>query len=154
MSLETALTGLLGSQTGLDTVSNDLANASTTGFKSQTALFSAIYAANSHNPPGIGVQTKNLDTNFSQGDLIATGNPLDAAIQGDGFFVVSANGQQQYTRDGSFQLSSTGVLQTASGAAVTISSDQSSSSEYAIIGFTVPVTVSCAAARCSTVSAM
>jgi flagellar hook protein FlgE len=118
VSLETALTGLLGSQTGLDTVSNDLANASTTGFKSQTALFSAIYAANSHNTPGIGVQTKNLDTNFSQGDLIATGNPLDAAIQGDGFFVVSANGQQQYTRDGSFQLSSTGVLETSSGAAV------------------------------------
>jgi len=66
VSLETALTGLLGSQTGLDTVSNDLANASTTGFKSQTALFSAIYAANSHNTPGIGVQTKNLDTNFSK----------------------------------------------------------------------------------------
>ncbi len=118
MSLETALTGLLGSQTGLDTVSNDLANASTTGFKSQAALFSAIYAANSQNTPGIGVQTKNLDTNFSQGDLIATGNPLDAAIQGDGFFVVSSNGQQQYTRDGSFQLSSTGVLQTSSGAPV------------------------------------
>jgi len=118
VSLETALTGLLGSQTGLNTVSNDLANASTTGFKSQTALFSAIYAANSQNTPGIGVQTKNLDTDFSQGDLVPTGNPLDAAIQGNGFFVVSANGQQQYTRDGSFQLSSTGVLQTSSGASV------------------------------------
>lgn len=118
MSLQTALTGLLGAQTGLDTVSNDLANASTTGFKSQTALFADLYPAGSNNIPGIGVKTAALSSNFSQGGLVSTGNPLDAAIQGSGFFVTSQNGQQEYTRDGSFQLSTTGELQTTSGAPV------------------------------------
>jgi flagellar hook protein FlgE len=89
MSINTAASGLTAAQTGLDTVSNDLANASTTGFKNQTSLFSAIYAANQADLPGIGVQSAGIDTNFSQGNQVATGNVLDAAIQGDGFFVVN-----------------------------------------------------------------
>jgi flagellar hook protein FlgE len=118
MTLQTALSGLLGAQTGLNTVSNDLANASTTAFKSQTALFSDIYPANQSNVPGIGVATSSISSNFTQGNLVPTGNPLDAAIQGSGYFVVSQNGQQQYTRDGSFQLNGQGQLVTASGAQV------------------------------------
>jgi flagellar hook protein FlgE len=118
MSLETALSGLNGAQFGLDTVSNDLANASTTAFKSQTALFSDIYPADESNVAGIGVATSSIDSNFSQGNTTATGNPLDAAIQGNGFFTVSQNGEQQYTRDGSFTLNGDGQLITSTGATV------------------------------------
>lgn len=118
MSLQTALSGLLGAQTGLNTVSNDLANASTTGFKSQSALFSDLYPAGSSNVPGIGVATEAIASDFSQGAPVATGNPLDAAIEGSGFFITNQNGQQQYTRDGAFQLSTSGTLETLKGAPV------------------------------------
>jgi len=118
MSLQTAVSGLLGAQTGIDTTSNDLANASTTGFKSQTALFADVYPAGSSNVPGIGVTTSSLDSDFSQGDVTSTGNPLNVAIQGNGFFITNQDGEQEYTRDGSFQLSTTGELTTANGAPV------------------------------------
>jgi len=118
MSLQTGLSGINGAQTGLDTVSNDLANASTTAFKSQTALFADVYPANVTNTPGIGVATSSISSNLTQGDTVSTGNPLDAAIQGSGYFITSQNGQQEYTRDGSFQLSTTGQLITATGGAV------------------------------------
>jgi flagellar hook protein FlgE len=118
MTLQTALSGLLGAQTGLNTVSNDLANASTTAFKSQTALFEDMYPADASNVPGIGTTTEGISSDLTQGNLTATGNSLDAAIQGNGYFIVSNNGQQEYTRDGAFQLSSTGELETLNGQAV------------------------------------
>ncbi len=118
MTLQTALSGLLGAQTGLNTVSNDLANASTTAFKSQTALFEDVYPANATNTPGIGTATEGISSDLTQGNLTSTGNSLDAAIQGNGYFIVSNNGTQQYTRDGAFQLSSNGTLETLSGATV------------------------------------
>ena len=69
--------------------------------------------------PGLGVTTSAMDTDFSQGATVSTGNPLDAAIQGNGYFVVDQNGPQEYTRDGSFELNSAGELVSAStGAAV------------------------------------
>lgn len=117
MSLQTALTGLNGAQDGLNTVSNDLANASTTAFKSQTAEFSDIFPLGSSNVPGLGVTTSAIDTDFSQGAPVSTGNPLDALIQGNGFFVVSQNGTQNFTRDGQFQLSPSGELIAASNGA-------------------------------------
>ena len=115
MSINTAAAGLTAAQTGLDTTSNDLANASTDGFKSQTQLFSDLYAANESDVPGIGVQSAGIDSNFSQGSQVATGNDLDALVQGNGFFVVNNGGEQQYTRDGAFQLNSSGNLVTTSG---------------------------------------
>jgi flagellar hook protein FlgE len=118
MSLQTALSGLTGAQTALNTVSNDLANASTTAFKSQTALFEDVYPAGASNVPGIGTATQAISSDFTQGNLTPTGNPLDAAIQGNGYFVINSNGTQQYTRDGAFQLNSTGELTTLNGAAV------------------------------------
>ncbi|MBB5373737.1 flagellar hook protein FlgE [Acidocella aromatica] len=118
MTMQTALSGLLGAQTGLNTVSNDLANASTTAFKSQTALFEDVYPANATNMPGIGTATEGISSDLTQGNLTATGNSLDAAIQGNGYFIVSNNGTQQYTRDGAFQLSSNGTLETLNGATV------------------------------------
>lgn len=117
MSLQTALTGLNGAQDGLNTVSNDLANASTTAFKSQTAEFADIFPQGSSNVPGLGVTTSDIDTDFSQGAPVNTGNPLDALIQGNGFFVVSQNGTQNFTRDGQFQLSPAGQLISASNGA-------------------------------------
>ena len=62
------------------------------------------------NAPGIGTATEGISSDFTQGDLTATGNPLDAAIQGNGYFMVNSNGSQQYTRDGAFQLNSDGQL--------------------------------------------
>jgi len=118
MSLQTALSGLNAAQTGINALSNDLANASTTGFKSQTALFKDIYPSGEANQAGFGAETEAMDTDLSQGTPTATGNPLDAAIQGDGYFVISNNGTQQYTRDGAFQLSTSGVLETLSGSQV------------------------------------
>ena len=143
MSINTAASGLTAAQTGLDTVSNDLANASTTGFKNQSALFSAIYAANEPDLPGIGVQSAGIDTNFSQGSQVATGNSLDAAIQGDGFFVVKNDGQQQYTRDGAFQLNTSGELTNSSGA--TVLGYATNSTTGAPTGGLAPITVSTAA---------
>lgn len=118
MSLSTALSGLLGAQAGLDVASNDLANASTTGFKSGSALFQDIYAASGTAAPGLGTAQQAIQQNFSEGGLQSTGNPLDLAIQGNGFFAVSKDGQNFYTRDGAFQLSPSGQLQNASGASV------------------------------------
>jgi flagellar hook protein FlgE len=118
MTLQTALSGLLGAQTGLNTVSNDLANASSTAFKSQTALFEDVYPANATNTPGIGTATEGISSDLTQGNLTSTGNSLDAAIQGNGYFIVSNNGSQQYTRDGAFQLTSSGQLETLNGATV------------------------------------
>jgi flagellar hook protein FlgE len=115
MSINTAASGLTAAQAGLDTTSNDLANASTEGFKSQTQLFSDLYAANASDEPGIGVQSAGIDSNFSQGSQVATGNDLDALIQGSGFFVINNNGEQQYTRDGAFQLNAAGNLVTTAG---------------------------------------
>lgn len=118
MSLDTAFSGLTAAQTGLNVVSNNLANANTTGFKSQLALFSTIYPVGQANVPGLGVQSAGIDNNFTQGTDVQTGNSLDTAIQGDGFFAISSNGTTQYTRDGSFQLNSSGELVTAAGATV------------------------------------
>ncbi len=118
MSLNTALSGLLGAQQGLNIASNDLANASTTGFKSGSARFSDLYAAGGTNPTGQGVASQFVEQDFAQGNLQTTGNPLDLAIQGTGFFVVQKNGQNNYTRDGAFQLSPSGQLQGATGSAV------------------------------------
>ena len=137
MTLQTALSGLLGAQTALNTVSNNLANANTTGYKSQTALFESVFPANATNTPGIGTATEGISTDLTQGNLIATGNSLDAAIQGNGYFIVNNNGMQQYTRDGAFQLSKTGQLQTLNGASL-----QGYSNTNGVLGNTLgPITI-------------
>lgn len=118
MTLQTALSGLNAAQMGIDTTSNDLANASTTAFKSQTALFEDVYPANVSNVPGYGATLEGISTDLTEGNLTSTGNSLDAAIQGNGYFVVSNNGAQQYTRDGAFQMSSTGQLETLNNSSV------------------------------------
>jgi flagellar hook protein FlgE len=122
-SLLAGVTGLSASQDLLDVVGNNLANLNTTGFKSQTPLFSDLLyqtlspASSTSNGSGtnpiqlgFGTMTSTMDSNFNQGALNTTGNPLDAAIQGQGFFVANDGSQNLYTRAGAFSIDSAGYL--------------------------------------------
>ena len=123
-SLLTGASGLLAHQQKLDVVANNIANLNTTGFKSHNVVFSDLIYTNRSsavgssgpedggiNPTqiGNGVQVAEVSQNFNQGVLEATGSDFDFAIDGDGFFVVAGD-QQQYTRDGSFAIDSSGFL--------------------------------------------
>lgn len=103
MSLNTAVSGIKAAQSALNVTSNDLANASTTGFKSGTQRFADIYPSTA-NSAGLGVRTSSIERSFQQGNTETTSNPLDLAIQGNGYFVTKHNGVQRFTRDGQFQL--------------------------------------------------
>ena len=133
-SLYTAATGMDAQQTRLDVIANNLANASTTGFKKARADFQDLLSETirAATPPsaqggsqptplqvGLGVRTASTSRAFAQGDMIETKNPLDLAITGGGFFRIQrANGDLAYTRDGSFRLDSTGRLVTQLGEVV------------------------------------
>ena len=117
-SFLTALSGLSADTTALDVVGDNLANMNTQGFKANNVSFEdAMNDANASLQIGGGVGTTGTSRDFTQGNLETTGQPLDAAIQGNGFFVVQdpTSGQTQYTRDGSFNLNSTGQLVSAAG---------------------------------------
>jgi flagellar basal-body rod protein FlgG len=133
-SLNTAAAGMVAQQSNLDVISNNLANVNTTGFKGQKAKFAdliyqTIQAAtpaatgSSYTPNtsqiGLGATFSATSTNFAQGALTPTGNPLDLAIQGSGFFQVQLPGSGSsavgYTRDGSFTVDSNGLLVTTDG---------------------------------------
>src|SRR6187431_553367 len=98
MSFNIALTGLNAVNEQLNAVSNNIANAGTTGFKSSRAEFGSIYAGTQ----AMGVETLGLTQSISQGgSLVTTGRSLDLAISGGGFFVTKAsNGDLGYTRAG------------------------------------------------------
>ncbi len=130
-ALWSAKTGLDAQQTRMAVISNNLANANTTGFKRDRAVFEdLIYqnvrqvGANSSQetqlPSGLnigtGVRVVATEKLFSQGNINKTDNPLDVAIQGQGFFeILRPDGGVGYTRDGSFQLNSQGQIVTSSG---------------------------------------
>src|SRR5579862_1496598 len=130
-ALWAAKTGLDAQQTQMTVTANNLANVNTTGFKKSRAVFddllyqnlSQVGAATSQNtqaPTGLnvgtGVRVVATEKNYTQGNVNTTGNSLDLAIQGRGFFqVLQPNGQIAYTRDGSFQVNAQGQLVTASG---------------------------------------
>src|SRR5580658_5385 len=123
MSLSIELTGLQAAQTDLDTIGNNIANVGTDGFKSSTANFSDVYGASLLGAtggavPGQGVQTGSLSQLFTEGTISQTGNPLDVAINGNGFFIVQDGTTQAYSRDGSLQLNQDGVVTNSSGQAV------------------------------------
>src|ERR1700744_3525772 len=123
--LYAAYTGLLARTQALDTAANNLANAGTAGFRAQRDYFSGVPAGGADQDPeaasqvgqsvnGFGVLGGNrLD--LGQGELKATGNPLDLALEGQGFFAIQTTNGIRYTRDGAFSRSATGVLQTAQG---------------------------------------
>ena len=126
-----AKTGLEAQQTRMSAISNNLANASTTGFKRDRAVFSDLIYQNivqvgaqssedTLNPSGLnlgtGVRTVATEKLFTQGNIIQTGNPLDIAIQGRGLLQVTLpDGTVAYTRDGTMQMDETGQLVTSMG---------------------------------------
>jgi flagellar hook-basal body protein len=121
--LVTAASGLRARMESLDLMGNNLANAATGGYKGDRELYT-LYQRSGSDPalPTIEGQW----TDFSQGTLETTGNPLDMALQGKGFFAVNGPSGVLYTRNGSFQLSSEGVLQTSDGYTVRLAGQQES----------------------------
>ena len=121
MSFYTSLSGLQGAQTNLDVISNNIANAETNGFKSSTAAFADIVSASALTDPsltvGLGTRVQSITQHFSLGSMQQTGNALDLAINGDGFFVTKSatSNATSYTRDGSFSVNGTGQLVDGSG---------------------------------------
>ena len=130
-SLWIAKTGLDAQQTNLDVISHNLANVSTNGYKRQRATFEDLLYQNMRQPGaqstqqtqvpsglmlGVGVRVVSTEHNHSQGSLQRTDNPLDMAINGNGFFQIQMpDGTMAYTRDGAFQRDSTGQMVTSSG---------------------------------------
>jgi flagellar hook protein FlgE len=121
MGYNTAVSGLNAAQTDLNTIGNNIANVNTVGFKSSNAQFGDLYAASiagaagNNTTPGIGVSTVTLSQSFTQGNVTTTGNPLDMAINGGGFFILNNNGTNDYSRNGQFQISSGGYLTNNAG---------------------------------------
>ncbi len=119
MSLNIALTGLTAANEDLSVTSNNLANAATVGFKGSRTEFADLYASTqqgvSATAVGNGVEVAEVAQQFSQGNIESTGNTLDMAVSGNGFFIVSNGGALNYTRDGEFQLNSTGQIVNAQG---------------------------------------
>jgi flagellar basal-body rod protein FlgG len=130
-ALWAAKTGLDAQQTRMAVVSNNLANVNTTGFKKSRAVFEDLLyqnvrqvgAATSQDTEapsgmslGTGVRVVATEKNYTQGNLNQTGNPLDLAVNGRGFFqILLPDGTLAYTRAGDFQLSSQGQLVTSNG---------------------------------------
>jgi len=131
-SLDIGSTGMMAQQLNVDTISNNIANMTTTGYKRQRAAFRDLLYQNIDRPGttssdsgttlptglqvGLGVQTGAVYRIHSQGALQVTENNLDVAIRGEGFFQVSLpNGGTAYTRDGTFQLNENGEIVTLQG---------------------------------------
>ena len=123
-------TGMTGQQLQLDTIANNLANVNTAGFKKSRAQFEDLYyqeirsmgteTADGGRVPsgiqvGLGVRPTSVQKIFTQGSLTETGNDMDWAIEGAGFFKVLRDGQDYYTRSGAFTLDSNGNVVTQNG---------------------------------------
>ncbi len=131
-SLSIAATGMMAQQLNVEVISNNIANMSTTGFKQQRAEFQDLLYQNlrrvgtnssdsgtivpSGVQIGLGVKTGSVYRIMNQGDMDNTGNKLDMAIQGRGYFRVQLpSGEDAYTRAGNFSLSATGQIVTSDG---------------------------------------
>ncbi len=119
MSFNIALTGLDAANQSLSVTANNLANVATVGFKGSRAEFADLFAATqqgvSATAVGNGVRISEVAQQFSQGNIETTGNSLDMAISGNGFFTLSDNGALAYTRDGEFQVNSAGYVVNSDG---------------------------------------
>ena len=128
-ALSTALTGLQAAETSIDVVGNNVANSQTVGFKESEVVFASqflqtlsIGSAPSTNSGGtnprqigLGVKVAEISPNFSQGTIEISSNPLDIAIQGDGFLVVQSATGNVYTRNGQLKLNSENEVVTSTG---------------------------------------
>jgi len=119
MSFQISLSGLNAASSDLNVISNNVANVSTTGFKRSRANFVELFAsgmqAMSSNATGLGTSMSSVQQLFTQGNLTPTGNNLDLAISGDGFFVLNDNGATSYTRAGAFGVDREGYVVNDSG---------------------------------------
>jgi flagellar hook protein FlgE len=119
MSFNIALTGLNAANEDLSVTSNNLANAATVGFKGSRTEFADLFSGGqSTTAVGNGVAVSEVAQQFTQGNIETTGNNLDLAVSGNGFFVVSNNGALNYTRDGEFQLNAEGDIVNSQGQAL------------------------------------
>jgi flagellar basal-body rod protein FlgG len=130
-ALYSAASGMNAQQMNVDNIANNLANANTTGYKSRRAQFQDLLYQTVVQPGaaagqqsivpaglqlGLGTKPSSNEVIFTQGNFSETDNPLDLVIQGNGFFqVLRPTGDLAYTRDGSFQLNSTGSIVTSNG---------------------------------------
>lgn len=130
-ALYTAATGMTAQQNNLDNIANNLSNSSTAGFRRRRLQFQDMFYQNLIMPGsaatqqttvssglqiGLGTRTMASEVIQQQGDMTQTGNPLDLAIQGPGFFQIKMpNGETAYTRSGNFHTDATGNLVTADG---------------------------------------
>ncbi len=129
-SMFSAIAGLRSHQTMMDVTGNNIANVNTSGYKTsratfQEALTQVTRGATGPSAPtqggtnpfqvGLGTQVAGTDTNFGQGSVQTTGRATDLSINGDGFFMVQANGQTSYTRAGAFNWDADGNLVTSTG---------------------------------------
>jgi len=131
-SLDIGATGMMAQQLNVDTISNNIANMTTTGFKRQRAAFLDLIYQNLDRPGsassdadtlvpsgiqmGLGVRAGAVYRMTGQGAIEITENPLDLAVTGEGYFQIELpNGNTAYTRDGTFQLNENGELVTVQG---------------------------------------
>ncbi|MDP9025339.1 MAG: flagellar basal-body rod protein FlgG [Candidatus Eremiobacteraeota bacterium] len=129
-ALYTAASGMIAQQYNMDTISNNIANVNTTGFKQNQARFQDLVYQQLRAPGtpvgasvvpvgqdvGLGVKVGSSEKVFTQGSLTQTSNPLDVAVEGDGFFqITQPDGTTAYTRDGSFKEDANGSIVTANG---------------------------------------
>lgn len=123
MSFQQGLSGLNAASKNLDAIGNNVANSGTVGFKSSNVTFADVYATSlaggGATGIGIGVAVNSVAQNFNQGNIIGTSNPLDLAINGNGFFRLSRDGEIVYTRNGQFHLDRDGYIINANGANLT-----------------------------------
>jgi len=123
MAYTTALSGLQAASTSLDVAGNNIANASTAGFKSSRAEFGDVYASSalgvSATSAGTGVQVTAITQQFTTGPINASPRSLDLAINGEGFFVLSAAGSTVYSRSGAFQINKDGNMVNGEGQILT-----------------------------------
>ncbi len=119
MPFNIALSGLNAAQSDLEVTGNNIANASTVGYKKSRAEFMDLYANSflnaSANPIGSGVQVANVRQLFEQGNISFTERGLDMAINGNGFFMVQDGGVTRYTRSGQFGIDLDGYVVNAQG---------------------------------------
>lgn len=117
MAFQQGLSGLNSASTHLDVISRNIANTNTVGYKSGTTEFADVFAntgggATGGLEVGIGAQVLGVSKHFKQGSLTSSGNPLDVAINGEGFFKINDDGSYAYSRNGQFHLDKNGYLNT------------------------------------------
>ncbi|TBW59088.1 flagellar hook protein FlgE [Marinobacter halodurans] len=114
MAFNIGLSGLRAASVDLDVSGNNIANASTVGFKGSEVQFGDLYASGflsgATNAIGDGVKVQSVNQTFGQGNISFTDNGLDMAIDGDGFFILNNNGEVRYSRAGQFSINKDGFV--------------------------------------------